>query len=115
MTAKEWVQFSVGRIVAYFTVGIVENVVPAYQAEVAPASLRGVFAGSLICIVTLGNMWGAGMGRATANYTTAAGWLIPVGVQFIPAIILLASIPFTIGKPSSLRNCVYSEPLLSYL
>lgn len=85
-------------MVAYYTVGIVENVVPSYTAEIAPASLRGVFAGSLQCIVTLGNMWGAGMGAATADYTTAAGWLIPVGVQFIPAVILVAGVPFAVGK-----------------
>lgn len=49
-------------------------------------------------------MWGAGMGRATADFTTPAGWLIPVGVQFIPAAILLASVPFTIGKSALHRD-----------
>lgn len=38
------------------------------------------------------------MGAATANYTTAAGWLIPVGVQFIPAVILVVGVPFAVGK-----------------
>jgi MFS transporter, SP family, sugar:H+ symporter len=43
-------------------------------------------------------MWGAGMGRAMADYTSSTGWLVPVGVQFIPAIILAVGIPFTVGK-----------------
>lgn len=97
MTAHEWIQFSIGRIIAYFAVGIIENAVPSYQAEIAPASLRGFFAGSIIAVVTLGNMWGSGMGKAMATNTTKAGWLVPVGVQVIPAVILLATIPFTVG------------------
>ncbi|KAJ5100417.1 hypothetical protein N7456_006469 [Penicillium angulare] len=99
LTAHEWVQFSVGRIIAYLAVGLVENAVPSYSAEIAPSSLRGAFSGSLMCIVTLGNIWGAGMGRAMASYTNNAGWLIPVGVQLIPAAILLIGLPFTVESP----------------
>ncbi|KAF3764346.1 general substrate transporter [Cryphonectria parasitica EP155] len=99
ITAKEWVQYEIGRILAYFAVGIIENVVPSYQAEISPASLRGFITGSMISVVTLGNMWGAGMGQAMAKYTTNAGWQIPTGVQFIPALILAVAIPFTIESP----------------
>ncbi|PSR83417.1 general substrate transporter [Coniella lustricola] len=99
ITAKEWVQYEVGRIIAYFAVGIIENVVPSYQAEVSPASLRGFITGSMVSVVTLGNLWGSGMGRAMADVETSAGWLIPTGVQFIPAVILALSIPFTVESP----------------
>ncbi|OQU94908.1 hypothetical protein CLAIMM_01191 isoform 2 [Cladophialophora immunda] len=99
MTSHEWVQFTIGRIIAYCGVGLVENAVPSYQAEIAPASLRGFISGSLICLATLGAMWGAGMGQAMSGYTTRAGWLIPVGVQLIPAVILLLSVPFTVESP----------------
>ncbi|KAJ5263518.1 general substrate transporter [Penicillium angulare] len=113
LTAHEWVQFSVGRIIAYLAVGLVENAVPSYSAEIAPSSLRGAFSGSLMCIVTLGNIWGAGMGRAMTSYTNNAAWLIPVGVQLIPAAILLIGLPFTVGKQTMLlkfaREIFYLE------
>lgn len=94
-------------------VGIIENAVPSYTVEIAPTSLRGVFGGSLQCMVTLGAMWGSGMGRAVADYTSSAGWIIAVAMQFIPAVSLLATTPFTIGRLSSCdRNLTtYSTPL----
>lgn len=96
MTSKEWVQFSVGRIVCYYTVGIIENVVPSYQADIAPSSLRGFFTGSLMAITTLGNLWGAGMGKAVA--TKPDGWMIAVGVQYIPPVIIAILVPFAVGQ-----------------
>ncbi|WVQ85136.1 hypothetical protein IAT38_007301 [Cryptococcus sp. DSM 104549] len=99
LTAKNWVVFSVGRVFAYLAVGLVENAVPSYTSEVTPAPLRGFFSGSLIMIVTLGNLWGAGMGRAYANETKRVGWLVPVAVQLIPVVILVVLLPFTPESP----------------
>ena len=105
MTSHEWVQFSIGRIIAYYGVGLVENAVPSYQAEIAPAALRGFISGSLMSIVTLGAMWGTGMGKAMADWQTKAGWLIPVGIQLIPVAILVLSIPFTVGEHHEAKYC----------
>lgn len=57
-------------------VGIVENAVPGYCAEIAPDPLRGFFAGSLVMLSSSGNLWGAGMSRAFVNSTTKVGWLV---------------------------------------
>ena len=76
-----------------------ENLVPTYEAELAPASLRGFLAGNVQVVVILGNIWGSGMSRAFANETAKKGWLIPVGMQFIPAVLLLAFLPFTVESP----------------
>lgn len=51
LAAPTWVVFSVGRVLAYLAVGLIENACPAYQAEVTPAPLRGFVAGSLIMLV----------------------------------------------------------------
>jgi len=51
LCAKSWVVFSVGRVIAYLAVGLIENACPAYEAEVTPAPLRGFVAGSLILLV----------------------------------------------------------------
>lgn len=99
MTAHHWAQFSVGRIFAYFAVGVVENAVPSYNAETSPAAARGLLAGSIMMVTTLGNLWGAGMSRAYQSETRDIGWLVPTAMQFIPAIGMLALVPFTPESP----------------
>lgn len=99
MTSQHWAQFTVGRIIAYFAVGLVENAVPAYNAETAPPAVRGLLAGSIMFVTGLGNFWGAGMSRAYSTTLTKEGWLIPVAMQFVPAIGILALVPFTPESP----------------
>jgi SP family sugar:H+ symporter-like MFS transporter len=93
------VQFTVGRIIAYFAVGLVENAVPSYTAETSPAATRGLLSGSLIMVTSIGNLWGAGMSRAYSTTLTNEGWMVPTAVQFIPAIGLLLLVPFTPESP----------------
>ncbi|OJJ00793.1 hypothetical protein ASPVEDRAFT_149709 [Aspergillus versicolor CBS 583.65] len=99
MTAKSWQQFTIGRNFAYLAVGLVENLVPAYCAEIAPSALRGLLAGSITFVVALGNLWGSGMSRAYVDETSARGWLIPCAMQLIPAVIILGLIGFTPESP----------------
>ena len=98
MTSKSWIQFSVGRVIAYLGVGVVENTVVSYQSDVAPGSLRGFFSGALQLTLVLGNIWGGGMSRAYATETSPKGWLVPVGVQFIPAVLIVVLVPWCVGK-----------------
>jgi MFS family permease len=79
-TSSSWIQFSVGRVLAYLAVGIVEPLIPTYQAELSPAPLRGFFAGNVQVLVHLGSIWGAGMSRAFATEEGKKGWIIPVAV-----------------------------------
>jgi len=98
VVAHEWILFSVGRVLAYLAVGFVENAVPSYASELAPVSVRGFFSGSLLFFVLLGNLWGAGMSKAYATETGRIGWMIPVAMQFIPAVCLIVALPFTPGR-----------------
>ena len=84
-----WGQFTAGRFLAYTSTGLAEMAVVHYNSEVAPASIRGLVAGSMIFVNALGNLWGAGMSRAYATETGNRGWLIPQAVQFLPAILIL--------------------------
>lgn len=99
ISAHSWIQFSIGRVFAYMAVGIVEPTIPQYQAELAPAPLRGFFAGNVQVLVHLGSIWGSGMSRAYSNETAPKGWMIPVAMQMIPAILLLIGVPFCIESP----------------
>ena len=99
MTAKTWQQFSIGRVFAYLSVGIIENVVPAYHAELAPAEIRGFFAGSIQVFVHIGAVWSAGITRRYASETAKVGWLVPTGMQLIPGVLLLILVPFCVESP----------------
>ncbi|WWC60685.1 uncharacterized protein I303_103261 [Kwoniella dejecticola CBS 10117] len=99
LTAKNWVVFTVGRIIAYLSVGIVENCVPSYISEISPAGVRGFMSGTMTVLVTVGNLWGAGMSRIFATETRRIGWIIPVAIQFLPALGILVLVPFTPESP----------------
>lgn len=99
MTAHQWYQFSIGRIVAYFAVGMVENAVPQYNGEISPPSMRGLLSGSIILVTSLGNLWGAGMSRAYASVKTEQGWMVPTAMQFIPAVLIAVLVPFVPESP----------------
>ena len=75
-----------------------ENTVVSYQSDVAPGSLRGFFASALQLTLVLGNIWGGGMSRAYATELSSKGWQVPVGVQFIPAVLILVLVPFCVGR-----------------
>lgn len=98
LATTNWIAFTVGRCLAYLAVGLVGAASPSFTADIVPAPLRGTCAGSLILFNALGNLWGAGMGRAYATEQRPIGWYVPVGVQFIPALIILMGLPFTCGK-----------------
>jgi MFS family permease len=99
MSARHWLQFTIGRDVTYFAVGLVENAVPSYNAEISPAATRGLLSGSLMFFTALGNLWGAGMSRAFATEQDRQGWMIPTAMQFIPAILIVGLVPFTPESP----------------
>jgi MFS transporter, SP family, sugar:H+ symporter len=99
ITAHNWIQFCIGRVIAYMAVGIVEPLVPTYQAELSPAPLRGFFAGNSQFVVHFGSIWGSSMSFAYREEQGNKGWIIPVSMQMIPAVLLLVMIPFTIESP----------------
>ncbi|GFZ48394.1 hypothetical protein JCM24511_06142 [Saitozyma sp. JCM 24511] len=99
LTAKSWIQFTVGRVFAYMAVGLIENTIPTYSAEVSPLALRGFFAGLITPINTASSVWGAGMSQAYATETGKIGWLVPVAVQIIPAVISIILVFFTVESP----------------
>ena len=115
MSTHNWIVFSVGRVLGYLATGLIENVVISYLSEIAPAPLRGFFAGSYQILVTLGNTWGGGMSRAYATETTDKGWLVPIGVQMIPAVLLILLIPWTVESPRWLIQHGKSDRALKHL
>ena len=98
LTAPNWPAFTVGRCLVYTASGLVETVVPSYSADVSPAPLRSMFAGSVVFVVVIGQLWSNLMGRAYATDTSSTGWRIVTAMQLIPVVLILIAIPFTPGK-----------------
>ncbi|RMJ15209.1 hypothetical protein CDV36_005138 [Fusarium kuroshium] len=98
VTSKNPAQFIVGRFMVYTAVGLVENVVPTYQSEIAPGALRGFFVGIV----------NESMSRKTDN----SGWQIATALQALPAVIIICLLFFTPNSPRWLIfNDRYEEAL----
>jgi MFS family permease len=110
VACKNFGQLIAGRILNGVCVGITSSQVPVYLAEIAKHDKRG----SIIVIQQLAIEWGifimffVGYGcsfiKGTASFRTA--W----GIQFIPALFLMAGLPFLPRSP----RCKYRGKSLSY-
>ncbi|KAF5373744.1 hypothetical protein D9758_000707 [Tetrapyrgos nigripes] len=94
VTAKVSGQFLIGRIVVYIGVGIVENVVPTYQSEIAPSGSRGFIVGSLQMFLACGSLVAAGVNRHYSTAVDNSGWIIPVSIQFVTPVIIMCGLYF---------------------
>ncbi|KAL5349781.1 hypothetical protein ACLOAV_004814 [Pseudogymnoascus australis] len=101
VTSTTPAQYTVGRIIIYTAVGLVENVVPTYQTEISPAPLRGFFVGSIQLFLTFGSLIAGIVNNSMSNSDTDAGWIIATALQVLPAVIILIGIPFTPSKNPS--------------
>ena len=82
---------------------------------VAPPALRGFFSGLFTPLNTISSVWGAGMSEAFATETGPRGWKIPVGVQMIPAAIVLVVFWWTVESPRWLLSRGQKEEALMAL
>ncbi|KAI7759794.1 hypothetical protein LZL87_009117 [Fusarium oxysporum] len=65
-------------------------VVPIYQVETAPNSLRGLVTSSLQLMILLSSLVASLVIWGTSSMKTNAAWHIPVGLQFLAPTFLLA-------------------------
>ncbi|ANB14974.1 Snf3p [Sugiyamaella lignohabitans] len=94
-TAHNANQILGGRFVTGLGVGSLSMIVPLYNAELAPAEVRGALVALQQLAITFGIMIAYFIGYGT-NFIGGAGnpnqsnaaWLIPVCIQLIPALIL---------------------------
>ncbi|KAH9482118.1 Major facilitator-type transporter ecdD [Psilocybe cubensis] len=83
-----WAVFIVGRVIAGFGVGLVSCLVPMYQSECAPKSIRGLIVGLYQLAITIGALLAAVVLNATKDRPNHSSWRIPIAVQFAWAAIL---------------------------
>ena len=91
--------FLVGRIVAGFAIGLVYAVSSIYNAEIAPPKIRGIVVGLQTQLISFG--------YATSNWVGLFGsfakgngqWRIPLGIQCVPAVVLIVGLAFLPESP----------------
>ncbi|KAL4914811.1 general substrate transporter [Aspergillus aurantiobrunneus] len=75
------------------------QVVPTYESEICPAGLRGFCVGSIQLFLTFGSLLAGIVNEFMSRDTTDMGWMLATGIQGVPALIILAGLPFTPNSP----------------
>ncbi|KAH7354878.1 general substrate transporter [Rhexocercosporidium sp. MPI-PUGE-AT-0058] len=94
-----------GRFVTGLGVGVLSMIVPLYNAELAPAELRGSLVSLqqlAICVGIMISYWigyGTNYIGGTGESQSNAAWLIPICIQILPAVILGIGIMFMPQSP----------------
>mmetsp|Transcript_25156 Transcript_25156/g.63817 ORF Transcript_25156/g.63817 Transcript_25156/m.63817 type:complete len:489 (-) Transcript_25156:48-1514(-) len=86
-----------GRFVSGFAIGLLSTVVPLYQAEMAPASLRGTFTTLYQLMITSGILVAAAVDLLLVERD--GGWRVAIWLQALPAVVILAAMPLLPRSP----------------
>lgn len=89
----------IGRIVAGVAIGILSMVVPLYNTEIAPAKIRGFVVGLTQQMVGLGFVAANWVGYGCQFFNDDKQWRLPLGLQLVPAFLLLVGIQFLPNSP----------------
>lgn len=91
-----------GRAIAGLGIGSVSLIVPVYIAETSPPSIRGRLVGIFEIASQGGGMCGFWINYAvdrTISDNTRTQWIIPLGLQLLPGVLLFVGIMFCPESP----------------
>lgn len=93
-------QLMVGRLIAGFSVGALSGLCPLYLGETAPKAIRGMIVSGyqLLIITGIAVSYGIGWASQTA-VNSSASWRIPIGLQMLWGLVLLALVLFLPESP----------------
>jgi MFS family permease len=80
--------FVLGRLVSGVGVGFISATIILYMAEVAPRKVRGALISAYQFFITLGILLAHCVVYVTANRNDTGSYRIPIGVQFLWALVL---------------------------
>lgn len=94
--SRAWYQIMIGRLIAGFGVGALSLLVPMYQAETAPAWIRGALVCAYQLFITMGIFLAACFNYGTVQHQSqsSASWRIVIGLGWLWTIILGVGILF---------------------
>ncbi|KAJ1945958.1 hypothetical protein FBU59_002161 [Linderina macrospora] len=88
-----------GRFIAGLGVGTLSMVVPVYQSEVAPASIRGRLVSLQQWSITWGILIAFWIDYGCHFIKSNASWRVPIAIQMVPAVILFVAMFFIPYSP----------------
>lgn len=89
----------VGRCVSGIAVGILSAIVPLYQAEASPKWVRGLVVFTYQWAITWGLLLASAVCQGTRRINNSGSYRIPVGLQFLWALILSSGMLFLPESP----------------
>ncbi|KAI0012945.1 general substrate transporter [Xylariaceae sp. FL0662B] len=87
-STNQEVLFVLGRLIAGCGVGFISAVVILYMSEIAPKKVRGAMVSGYQFCITIGILLANCVVYATQNRSDTGSYRIPIGVQFLWALIL---------------------------
>ncbi|KAF8807060.1 hypothetical protein BYT27DRAFT_7242680 [Phlegmacium glaucopus] len=106
----------IGRIVGGFAIGILSMTVPLYNTEIAPPKIRGFLVGLTQQMIGIGFIVANWVGYGSQFINSDISWRMPLGLQMVPAGLLLMGtqlLPFSprwlleVGRDEEAREVVY--------
>ncbi|KAH0585023.1 hypothetical protein H2248_008292 [Termitomyces sp. 'cryptogamus'] len=89
----------VGRIIGGIAIGILSMTVPLYNTEIAPPENRGLLVGLTQQMLGIGFIVANWVGYGCQFIGSDASWRLPLGLQLVPASLLLLGIQFLPYSP----------------
>jgi len=96
-TAFSMAMMLAGRLVTGCSIGLLSAVVPLYQSEVAPSSMRGMLTSLYQLMITFGILVAAYLDLVLVSSDN--GWRTAIWLQLIPVAFLLLVMPFLPRSP----------------
>ncbi|KAJ7624698.1 general substrate transporter [Roridomyces roridus] len=96
--------FVIGRLVAGVGVGFISAVIILYMSEIAPKKVRGALVSGYQFCITIGILLANCVVYATQNRLDTGSYRIPIGVQFLWALILGIGLLFLPESPRFYAN-----------
>ncbi|KAH8434272.1 uncharacterized protein LDX57_011910 [Aspergillus melleus] len=98
-TKSSYTQFIIGKLIVYLGGGIATSVIPAYQGECAPKSLRGLMSGTYNAFLMIGGFAASLIVYLCQHIPTDWAWRVVIVAQIaIPAASWI-SLPFLPESP----------------
>ncbi|KAJ5768398.1 sugar transporter [Penicillium manginii] len=97
----------VGRIFTGLGIGASSTIIPIYIAECSPALIRGRLVGIFEIMLQIALVFGFWINygvNKNISSTSPTQWRIPVGIQLVPAGLLLICMPWMIESPRWLAS-----------
>jgi MFS family permease len=97
-STNQEVLFVAGRLVAGYGVGFISATIILYMSEIAPRKVRGAMVSGYQFCITIGILLASCVVYATQNRNDSGSYRIPIGIQFLWALILGIGL-FILRKP----------------